>query len=566
MARREIGTRWDRENRNNINENFKELYDVQNRAIEEATKSIIDSAKLIWLEPVDTFADIPTTYPNPEIGHTVFVRDTGKVYRFYNGSWMEIQQIDAGPVNEIDTRLSAEIDENKQEIEQARTKADGTTFPVLRDRLNDVDDKIGILFNRADWVSVKEFGAKGDGVTDDTQAIQNALSSGASVVFFPRGTYLVTSTLNIGFDTILIGAGRRRTIINPKGDITGLRINSANRVCIRDLFIQSIDHSARYGLVVGTGSHNCRVENVEIMGFTGAGIRVEDNCWDQYFEDILISGCSGDGFQAGATFNDATLVHVQAVSNGGNGFTFLGSSPALSVSCIECHAETNGGSGFYLYGTGVGSISFIDCYVEMNGNAGYSIGWTTGSQSNSIDTVNIIGGNIYGNTNWGIDAYIVKNVVVMGTRIAGGTGTQGAICLSKTMLPTGQVTQMTLINVQISSDYPVSINAPYLANIINGNQVTHPQPIKTITSGYNITFNDYTILGDASSGTMSCTLPDATQATGRIFVIKKIDSSANVFNVLTTANQKIDGATLKSLTTQYQSIRVQSDGSNWVII
>lgn len=147
MARREIGTSWDRENRNNINENFKELYDVQDRAIEEATQAVIDSAKLIWLEPVNTFTDITTTYPNPEVGHTVFVRDTGKVYRFYNDIWGEIQQIDAGPVNEIDTRLSAEIDENKQEIEQARTKADGTTFPVLRDRLNDVDDKIGILSN-----------------------------------------------------------------------------------------------------------------------------------------------------------------------------------------------------------------------------------------------------------------------------------------------------------------------------------------------------------------------------------------------------------------------------------
>lgn len=175
MARREIGTRWDRENRNNINENFKELYDVQNRAIEEATQAVIDSAKLLWLEPVNTFTDIATTYPNPEVGHTVFVRDTGKVYRFYDGAWMEIQQIDAGPVNEVDTRLSAEIEENRQEIEQARTKADGTTFPVLRDRLNDVDDKIGILFKRAKGISPYEFGAIGDGVADDTVPYINAL-------------------------------------------------------------------------------------------------------------------------------------------------------------------------------------------------------------------------------------------------------------------------------------------------------------------------------------------------------------------------------------------------------
>jgi hypothetical protein len=209
MARREIGTRWDRENRNNINENFRELYDVQDRAIEEATQSIIDSAKLIWLEPVNTFADIATTYPSPEVGHTVFVRDTGKVYRFYDGAWMEIQQIDAGPVNEVDTRLSAEIEENRQEIEQARTKADGTTFPVLRDRLNSIDDEIGILSDKSDsyyldpkFPPAPLVAAKGDGVTDDTVALQGlidyAIANKRPIRLSP-GTYL-TGPLTLNND------------------------------------------------------------------------------------------------------------------------------------------------------------------------------------------------------------------------------------------------------------------------------------------------------------------------------------------------------------------------------
>ena len=210
MPRREIGTRWDRENRNNINENFRELYDVQDRAIEEATQSIIDSAKLIWLEPVNTYADIATSYPNPEVGHTVFVRDTGKVYRFYDGSWMEIQQIDAGPVNEVDTRLSAEIEENRQEIEQARTKADGTTFPVLRDRLNDVDDKIGILSRKTDWVDVRDFGADPTGISNSTQAIKDALlyakENKIKKVFVPKGTYLVDPVI-VNSDAIIVYEG-----------------------------------------------------------------------------------------------------------------------------------------------------------------------------------------------------------------------------------------------------------------------------------------------------------------------------------------------------------------------
>ena len=50
----------------------------------------------------------------------------------------------------------------------------------------------------ADVVNVKDFGAKGDGVTDDTAAIQAAFDSSSSI-FFPDGSYLVSSTLEVPF-------------------------------------------------------------------------------------------------------------------------------------------------------------------------------------------------------------------------------------------------------------------------------------------------------------------------------------------------------------------------------
>lgn len=53
----------------------------------------------------------------------------------------------------------------------------------------------------ADWINVKDFGAIGDGVNDDTAAIQaalNHLTNGArGTVFFPYGRYKVTSTINV---------------------------------------------------------------------------------------------------------------------------------------------------------------------------------------------------------------------------------------------------------------------------------------------------------------------------------------------------------------------------------
>jgi parallel beta-helix repeat protein len=45
----------------------------------------------------------------------------------------------------------------------------------------------------AEYVSVKDFGAVGDGVFDDTTAIQDAINSGKGSIYFPAGTYLVTS-------------------------------------------------------------------------------------------------------------------------------------------------------------------------------------------------------------------------------------------------------------------------------------------------------------------------------------------------------------------------------------
>lgn len=55
-------------------------------------------------------------------------------------------------------------------------------------------------------VSVKDFGAVGDGVTDDTAAIQAALTAnaGKSIVFPSEATYKVTSGLTVGAGTVLI--------------------------------------------------------------------------------------------------------------------------------------------------------------------------------------------------------------------------------------------------------------------------------------------------------------------------------------------------------------------------
>lgn len=65
-----------------------------------------------------------------------------------------------------------------------------------------------------EFASVKDFGAKGDGVTDDTAAIQTALNS-ARQVFVPEGTYIHTQ-LSIPSNTVLRGAGKGSTSLKVK--------------------------------------------------------------------------------------------------------------------------------------------------------------------------------------------------------------------------------------------------------------------------------------------------------------------------------------------------------------
>lgn len=55
-------------------------------------------------------------------------------------------------------------------------------------------------------ISVKDFGAKGDGVTDDTAAIQAALDVGSGrQIFFPAGQYIVSSSLQVRTRTEIVG-------------------------------------------------------------------------------------------------------------------------------------------------------------------------------------------------------------------------------------------------------------------------------------------------------------------------------------------------------------------------
>lgn len=102
--------------------------------------------------------------------------------------------------------------------------------------------------------------------------------------------------------------------------------------------------------------------------------------------------------------------------------------------------------------------------------------------------------------------------------------------------------------------------------IAPGNTTTMTANVRAVSGTDTIGASDFTILADGTGAAFTETLPAAVSYPGRIFNIKKIDASANVITVGTTGGNTIDGAATKTLTTQWQSLMVQSNGANWFVI
>lgn len=209
---------------------------------------------------------------------------------------------------------------------------------------------------RRNAFSVKQFGAVGDGATDDTTAIQNAWTAAKAAgraVFFPDGSYLVTDTaVTVNYaDTkaCILGNANRSFIINQAGaSKPTIKLNGAQYFYIDGIGCLGLSGYPNEGIRANKDGSSNRVafgiiRNV-IVHSNGVGVRLQDvntltidglNYWSGAYGGTADSNGNTNAILADGTsaVNSVALRNilvgaVPTIANGGTAIKIDGSSSA----------------------------------------------------------------------------------------------------------------------------------------------------------------------------------------------------------------------------------------------
>jgi hypothetical protein len=107
---------------------------------------------------------------------------------------------------------NAQVEEYRQEVVHLSEDVND-----LADAVDEFDQEFTPIKNKVNNISlvnVKDFGAVGDGVTDDTAAFLDAINSSSnSSIYVPKGSYLLSNTINL-YDHSLYGESIRETVLH----------------------------------------------------------------------------------------------------------------------------------------------------------------------------------------------------------------------------------------------------------------------------------------------------------------------------------------------------------------
>lgn len=223
-----------------------------------------------------------------------------------------------------------------------------------------------------------DFGAVGDGTTDDTTAVQNFLSALSTyrMGYIPPGTYKVTATLTQPSETHVFGE-YLHSIIKPTSAVTGTTwVQSSGSVLDGIKLDGTSTTGAAVGLSIGdAGSqalvNNGMTRNVAVQNYTDTnaiGLYLRnavtwnfDGCYfgDSYYGAKI--SLSGTGVPTNTSFYTCVFK--------GNSSRGLWLETGYGVAFYTCDFESNGDHGAYIHnggGTALHDPTFHNCWFESN--------------------------------------------------------------------------------------------------------------------------------------------------------------------------------------------------------
>jgi hypothetical protein len=213
--------------------------------------------------------------------------------------------------------------------------------------------------------SARDFGAIGDGVADDTDALQRVFEAAlagrqATMVVIPPGRYRVTRTIEVTSKGKPDGNITQRAGILAQGAQLVSEIRRGNPVI-------KIESQAviRYFLIEGL--------QIRGSGEDGHGLFINCQFAGTYFynfclRDLIIEGCGGDGCHLAGNIFEGQIFNSYFRDNKGSGATFShgAQNTVLSaVHCFGCVFGANGAHGAQLINR-TQDVSFYGCYFLLN--------------------------------------------------------------------------------------------------------------------------------------------------------------------------------------------------------
>jgi hypothetical protein len=148
-------------------------------------------------------------------------------------------------------------------------------------------------------------GAKGDGITDDSSALQAimdyAKDNGYMGVYFPIGWYVIGTELIIKTNQFSIrGSGMCSSFLKISGTHNGLNLGNYERLTVKDISIHGggtvlygTDSISGYG-IYANGARSVTIENVWLLYLGNNAIHLDGGCWSWDIK-CNIDSIKGDG-------------------------------------------------------------------------------------------------------------------------------------------------------------------------------------------------------------------------------------------------------------------------------